>query len=55
MSKLESQELETFQEHSEVDLFYKIGIMAENLWYTPIYFKALKPKIITSCFNINLF
>ena len=34
-----------FQEHSEVDLFNKIGFMAETLGYNPVYFKVLNPKI----------
>lgn len=43
MSKIGSQE---FQEHSEVDLFNKIGFMAETLGYEPVYFKTLMPKCI---------
>ena len=43
MSKIGSQE---FQEHSEVDLFNKIGFIAETLGYHPVYFKALKPMLM---------
>lgn len=43
MSKIGSQE---FQEHSEIDLFNKIGFMAETLGYNPVYFKALKPMLM---------
>ena len=37
---------EEFQEYSEVDLFNKIGFMAETLGYNPVYFKALKPMLM---------
>ena len=43
MSKIGSQE---FQEHSEVDLFNKIGFIAETLGYHPVYFKVLKPMLM---------
>jgi len=42
MRKVGSQE---FQEYSEIDLFNKIGFMAETLDYNPVYFKVLNPKI----------
>lgn len=43
MSKIGSKE---FQEYSEIDLFNKIGFMAETLGYNPVYFKTLMPKCI---------
>lgn len=35
-----------YQECSEIDLFNEIGEIVENLGYTPVYFKVLKPKMI---------
>lgn len=43
MNKIGNHE---FQEHSEVDLFNKIGLMAGTLGYNPVYFKVLYPKFI---------
>ena len=45
MNKIGSQE---FQKYSEVDLFNKIGFMAETLGYEPVYFKTLMPKCIVN-------
>ncbi|MGL5717994.1 MAG: hypothetical protein ACRCX2_33635 [Paraclostridium sp.] len=36
-----------FEEYSEVDLFNKIGFMAETLGYNAIYFKSLMPKLVS--------
>lgn len=43
MNKIGSQE---FQKYSEVDLFNKIGFIAETLGYNPVYFKVLKPMLM---------
>ena len=34
-----------FQEHSEINLFNKIGLMSETLGCNPVYFKVEQPKL----------
>lgn len=45
-TNIEQLETQVLQESSEVDLFNKIGFMAEVLGYHPVYFKSLIPKLV---------